>query len=202
MEWLKKLLEAATIKDGVLDIEALMTSINAEFPKNAVPKDTYNTTSEQLKTANKTITELKKNNADNETLQAAIKTHETTIDTMKTDYENKIRDMSINTAIRAKLTDTKYPELLATKIDKTKLSVAADGSVVGIDEQLTSIRGTYKDLFTPVVTGKQPNNSGGSQPPKGKRQELEAIINDPKTPFLQRVAAKNQLYNLKDESEE
>lgn len=117
---------------------------------------------EKLSKADETITDLKKNNKDNETLQATIKTHETTIATMKTEYEDKIRDLAINSAIQAKLTDTKYADLLVGKFDKTKLSVAADGTVVGIDEQLTAIKETYKDLFTPTVTGRQPNNTGGS----------------------------------------
>lgn len=45
MEWLKNLIEAHT-KDGKLDTEALMTAMNTEFPKYAVPKDTYNTLAE------------------------------------------------------------------------------------------------------------------------------------------------------------
>ena len=42
MDWLKELLEKAVIKDGKLDIEALMKSVSAEFPKHAVPKKEYN----------------------------------------------------------------------------------------------------------------------------------------------------------------
>ncbi|MFL7796636.1 hypothetical protein OIM93_06945 [Clostridium chauvoei] len=67
MEWLRKLLESAKIVDGRLDIEALMKDINTEFPKNAVPKETFNDINGQLKTANTTIADLKKNNVDNET---------------------------------------------------------------------------------------------------------------------------------------
>jgi hypothetical protein len=117
---------------------------------------------EKLDTAETTIKNLKKDNEDNETLQATIKTHEKTIATMKTDYETKIREMNITNAIQSKLTDTKYPELLATKFDKSKLSVADDGTVLGIDEQLATIKENYKDLFTPIVKGKQPNNTGGN----------------------------------------
>ncbi|MDY4420178.1 MAG: scaffolding protein, partial [Clostridium perfringens] len=61
MEWLRKLLEGATITEGKLDIDGLMKSINTEFPKNAVPKDKYNEVSNDLKTANKTLDTLKKN---------------------------------------------------------------------------------------------------------------------------------------------
>ena len=83
---------------------------------------------------------------------------------MKTDYENKIRDMNIKSAIRGKLTDTKYPELLETKFDTKKLTVTEDGTVLGIDEQLTTIKEQYKDLFIPEVRGKEPNNTGGNPP--------------------------------------
>lgn len=114
----------------------------------------------KLGTADKTIGDLKAANKDNETLQATIKTHESTIATMKTEYDTKIRDMSVQSAIKSKLTDTKYPELLETKFDKSKITVAEDGTVLGIDEQLTSIKETYKDLFTPVVTGREPMNPG------------------------------------------
>ena len=57
-------------KDGVLDTESLAKEINTEFPKHAVPKAEFNTINELLKTANSTITDLKKDNGDNETLQA------------------------------------------------------------------------------------------------------------------------------------
>ena len=77
MEWLRKLLESAKKKeDGSIDIEELMKQVNTEFPKNAVPKDKYNDVSEQLKTANTTITDLKKNNGDNEALQTKVKEYE------------------------------------------------------------------------------------------------------------------------------
>lgn len=114
---------------------------------------------EQIKTNEKTIETLKKANKDNETLQQTIKDHETTIQTLKTTYEGKIKELTINTAIQSKLTDAKYPELIVGKFDKSKLSLSEDGTqVYGIDEQLAAIKEQYKDLFTPVVTGKEPYN--------------------------------------------
>jgi chromosome segregation ATPase len=118
---------------------------------------------EQIKTNEGTIETLKKTNKDNETLQQTIKDHEATIQTLKTTYEGKIKELTINTAIQSKLTDAKYPELISGKFDKTKLSLSEDGTqVFGIDEQLVTIKEQYKDLFTPVVTGREPNNKGGS----------------------------------------
>lgn len=43
-----------------------------------------------------------------------------------------------------------------TKFYKAKLVVNADGTVTGIDEQLTTIKETYKDLFRPPVRVYEP----------------------------------------------
>lgn len=120
---------------------------------------------EKLTAAEGTITTLKKDNKDNEALQQTIKTHEGTIQTLKTSYEAKIKEMKIEAAIQAKLTDAKHPDLLIGKFDKTKLSLSEDGSqVFGIDEQLTVLKETYKDLFTPVVSGRDPQNKDKTPP--------------------------------------
>ena len=66
MEWLRALLEKAEIKDGVLDIDKLMSTVNVEAPKNVMSKAEFNNVNEQLKTANSTIESLKKDNKDNE----------------------------------------------------------------------------------------------------------------------------------------
>ena len=55
MEWLKAILEKAVITDGRLDVDATMKTINAEFPKHAVPKQDYNDKVKELSTANDTI---------------------------------------------------------------------------------------------------------------------------------------------------
>ena len=95
MEWLKTILENAVITDGKLDVEATMKSINAEFPKHAVPKQDYNDKVKELTTANDTIKDLKKNNADNEELQQKVKNYETEIAGYKTAAENAIVDIVV-----------------------------------------------------------------------------------------------------------
>lgn len=119
---------------------------------------------EQIKTNEATIDTLKKANKDNETLQQTIKGHEETIKNLKTNYESKIKELMINQAIQSKLTDAKYPDLIVGKFDHKKISLADDGTVLGIDEQLTAIKEQYKDLFTPVVKGSQPNNNDKATP--------------------------------------
>lgn len=109
MEWLKKILEKHKKEDGTIDMEAALKEINEEFPKNAVPKEKYNDVSGQLKTANNTIKDLKKNNGDNETLQNTIKEHEKTIANLKADSAKREKEYAIKSALEKEgCTDSDY----------------------------------------------------------------------------------------------
>ncbi|OOM82321.1 phage minor structural protein GP20 [Clostridium puniceum] len=162
MEWLRKLLEGAKKKDdGTIDIDGLMKSINTEFPKNAVPKSTYNELSEQLKTANGTITDLKKNNKDNEELQKTIKTHEDTIVTLESNSSNLKKEY----ALKDKLKDlgVKDADYLIYKhggIDK--FTYDKDDNLIGLEDTIKSYKESMPHIFT---TGKTETNydpaSGG-----------------------------------------
>ena len=100
----------------------------------------------------------------NEELEKTIKELQEANKATKEQYEDKIKDMTITAAIQSKLTDAKYPDLLLTKFDRSKLSIAEDGTVLGIDEQLTALKEQYKDLFKPDLKGREPNNIGGAPP--------------------------------------
>ena len=55
---------------------------------------------------------------------------------------------------------------LSSKIDRDKLVINDDGTITGLDEQITGLKTNYKDLFEATVTGKAPENHenvGGSQ---------------------------------------
>ncbi|WP_195264084.1 phage scaffolding protein [Clostridium sp. 1001275B_160808_H3] len=146
MEWLRKLLEGAKKKeDGSIDIDDLMKQINVEFPKNAVPKDKYNDVSEQLKTANTTITDLKKNNSDNESLQKTIEDHENTIKSLKNESLKKAFDMALELElVKAQAKNTKA---LKAVLDLEKVKQKEDGSFDGLDEQLKSLKESDGYLF-------------------------------------------------------
>lgn len=173
MEWLRKLLEGAKIVDGKLDVESLMKDVNTEFPKNAVPKETFNDINGQLKIANTTIADLKKNNTDNETLQNTIKDHEATIKTQKADYESKVRNLTLDSAIEKALSSSKakHSDLLSTKIDREKLIIGDDGNITGLDEQLKELKETYKDLFEEKISGISPANPEGGSGMSGISKE-------------------------------
>lgn len=127
---------------------------------NNAKKDLEN----QLKDRDKQLKDLQEKVKGNEELEKTIKELQEANKATKEQYEAKIRDMTINAAIQSKLTDAKYPDLLLTKFDRSKLSIAEDGTVLGVDEQLAVLKEQYKDLFKPDVKGKEPVNIGGGTP--------------------------------------
>lgn len=188
MEWLRRLLESGKIVDGKLDVESLLGAVNAEYPKHAIPKETYNDVAEQLKTANATIGTLKKEHGDVETLQATIKTHEGTIVTMEKEHKTKINDMAVDAAIEKALlgSKAKHTDLLTGKFDRDKITVK-DGTVTGVDEQLKTFKDTYKDLFEEKLSGRTPANPDGITPTGNSA--FETIVNNADNMTAEQVAA-------------
>lgn len=140
--------------------------IEAEKEKATTATAELEDVKKQLKEANSTITDLKKSNADNEALQAKVKEYEDTIKTQKADYEAKVRNLTLDSAIEKALSNAgaKHIDLLSTKIDREKLKIETDGKVIGLDEQISAYKESYKDLFTPKIEGRDPNNNGGGKP--------------------------------------
>ena len=95
MEWLKEILEKAEIKDGKIDVDAVMKDVSAEFPKHAVPKEDFNAKVKELKTATDTIAELKKENGSNEELQKKIGDYETEIANLKKSAEDTAKTYAL-----------------------------------------------------------------------------------------------------------
>jgi hypothetical protein len=119
---------------------------------------------QQIQERDNQLKELQKKAKGNEELEKRIQELQETNKATKEQYEAKIIDMTINAAIQSKLTDAKYPDLLLTKFDRSKLSIAEDGTVLGVDEQLAALKEQYKDLFKPDLRGREPNNIGGAPP--------------------------------------
>src|SRR5690625_4516917 len=107
MKWLKDVLEKAVITDGKLDVEALMTSINTEFPKHAVPKDTYNALSEAKKQLDKDIAERDEQLKELGDMEGITKKQKEKIETLQNEnkeaketYEAKVKELNMSNAIR------------------------------------------------------------------------------------------------------
>ena len=133
MEWLKAILEKAEIKDGKLDVDAVMNAAQKEFPKYAVPKDDFNTKVEELKTANGTIEELKKSNGDNEELQKKIGDYEIEIKNLKKTAENTSKTYALKESLAKQgVLDPDYLIYKAGGLDKYTFD--KEGKPVGVED--------------------------------------------------------------------
>ena len=93
---------------------------------------------------------------------------------IKAEYEGQIKQIKVESLIKDKLKDTKYPDLLLGKFDVTKVDFDESGKPKGIDEQYEAIKKQYSDMFeiTPPGTGRGHLNP----PPQG--QSLDDQIKD------------------------
>ena len=154
MEWLKKLIEKHT-KDGVVDTENLLKEVNTEFPKYAVPKDQYNTLAETKKKLEGDITERDKQledlkKVDAEGLQAEIERLQGENKTAKETYEKEIKQLQLSNAIKLAINGKVHDEdLVAGLVDKEKVIIGDDGKIVGLDEQIASLKESKAFLFKP-----------------------------------------------------
>ncbi len=112
---------------------------------------------EQIKTANATIEDLKKNNKDNEALQKAIQEHETTIENLKKESAQK----DFNYALDSVLKDNKCKNTKALKalldLDNIKFN---EGKLEGLEGQLTALKESDGYLFD--TSNPAPGNTGGT----------------------------------------
>ncbi len=145
MQWLLDLIAKHT-KDGVLNNEALIKEVNTEFPKHAVPKSDFNELNEQLKTANGTIADLKKNNTDNEALQNTIKEHEQTISGLKADAEKTKKEYTLKEKLRDQnVTDPDYLIYKHGGVDK--FTFDKDGNPIGLEDTVKPYKESIPHIF-------------------------------------------------------
>lgn len=174
MEWLKKILEDAQIKDGKLDVDSVIKSVNKEFPNYAVPKDEFNKVSNAKKQLEKDIKDrddqienIKKSAGDNEELKKEIENLQEENKTKDEEYKKQLQELSINTAIKLAVQDAKDIDTVAMLIDKSKLVVSDDGKVSGLDEQLTSLRKDKSFLFDENKNNKNDGDTDYNYNPAG-----------------------------------
>ena len=164
MEWLKAILEKAVIADGKLDVEATMKTINAEFPKHAVPKQDYNDKVKELSTANYTIKDLKKNNADNEDLQQKVKDYEIEVANLKTAAANTKKEYALKDKLKeAGATDADYIIYKHGGLDKFVFD--KDGAPIGLEDVLKPMREASPHLFKAAGGAGGYKPAGGGNPP-------------------------------------
>ncbi len=117
----------------------------------------YKKLKKDFEDSKKTIDNLTEQNKGNEELQKTI-----------SEYENKLKQTNIDYAIKDALKGVKHSELLKSQFNMDKLTYE-DGQVKGIDEQLKTLKETYKDFFeveqpTPQPSGFVPVSGRGAEP--------------------------------------
>lgn len=187
MEWLTKLIEKHT-KDGVVNQEELIKEVNTDFPKHAVPKEKYNTLAdnkkkleEDIQTRDTQLEELKK--VDAEGLKNQIEALQEENKTNKETYDNELKDLQLTNAIKLSLSGKVHDEsIVSGLVDKTKLLVSDDGSVVGLDDQLTTLKESKAFLFKEEDTKNNDNQqqSGfqkiGNDGSSGNQGQLDSAV--------------------------
>lgn len=126
---------------------------------------------DQLKTANDTIKDLKKNNSSNEELQTKVNEYEGKIKTLTKESEEKVKNLTLDNAINTLLVKNKakYSELLAGKFERDKLVIKEDGTIEGLEDQFKGIQESYKDMFEGTTQSQdstytyKPKDSSGEQ---------------------------------------
>lgn len=163
MEWIREILEKASITDGKLDVEAVITKVNAEFPKHAVTKKEFDDKVEELKTANQTIKTMKEENADNEELQKKITGYETDIKNLRKEAESTKKEYALKDSIKsAGALDADYIIFKHGGVDQ--FTFDKDGKPVGVDEILKPYRDASPHLFK-AEPGADYSPKGGGNPP-------------------------------------
>lgn len=143
MEWIKQIIAKHTKEDGTVDVEAVNKEISAEFPKNAVPKDQYNSKVQELKTANDTLTTLQKDNKDAESLQAEITKYKDEVEKLQADQAEKDKNYALKDALtQAGVKDVEYMTFKLGDVEVNK-----DGSIKDLDSKIKDLKANYADQF-------------------------------------------------------
>lgn len=183
MDFIKKILESATITDGALNIDVLMTQINSEFPKHAVPKETFNQTNNELKQAKKDVATrdeqleaLKNVEGDTTNLKAEIERIKGENKKSVEKYEAEIAEIKRSTAIDRALetAKAKIPKAVKALLDLDKIKLDGE-TLIGMEDQLKTLMEdeNSKILFgveaETQIAGAKPAESGDKEPGSGEQ---------------------------------
>lgn len=178
MEWFKHLLEKNGIAGEV--VQEIVSAVEEKF-KDFVPKHRFDEVneakkqlSEQLAERDNQLAELKKSVGDNEKLRKQIETLQNENKEREKEYQGRLRDMAITTAIKLAVAGEAHdPDLVASLIDKTKIEVDEQGNIkAGLEDQIKNLRESKAFLFIQKQADPQGKFKGmipadGREPAKG-----------------------------------
>lgn len=148
-----------------LSEEHAQTAVDAynEAIKGFIPKTRFDVVNEQLKTANATIETLKKNNKDNEALQAEVTKYKTQVTELQTAAANTVKEYALKDKLKeAGAVDADYIIYKQGGLDK--FTFDKDGKPVGVEDVLKPLKESSPHLFKTQQGGGY-NPAGGGNPP-------------------------------------
>ncbi len=148
-----------------LSEEHAQTAVDAynETIKGFIPKTRFDEVNEQLKTANATIETLKKDNKDNEALQAEVAKYKTQVTELQTAAANTVKEYALKDKLKeAGAVDADYIIYKQGGLDK--FTFDKDGKPVGVEDVLKPLKESSPHLFKTQQGGGY-NPAGGGNPP-------------------------------------
>lgn len=152
MEWIIDILKKYQKEDGTIDLATAEQEIKSEFPKQAVPKTVFNEKSEQLRTANATIDELKNNskggqdNQDsqgNEELQTQLEKYKNRIAELEAQEKTNAMNYQARSALeKAGISDVEYGLYLLGTLEADE-----QGNVKDLDNKINDLRASKPVFF-------------------------------------------------------
>lgn len=174
MDFIKDIIAKYTDPEtGKVNIDSVMNDINKELPKNWIPKEKFSEQTEQLKSASKTLEELKANNAGNAELQKQV-------DDWKGKYETATKDYAVRQALQeAGAKDIDYMIYKLGNVDLDK-----EGKIADLENKIKGLKEGNTDWFksdetAPPENPQDPKNQAGWKPVDnnlegGKPSEVDA----------------------------
>lgn len=152
MEWIIDILKKYQKEDGTIDLATAEQEIKSEFPKQAVPKTVFNEKSEQLRTANATIDELKNNskggqdNQDsqgNDELQTQLEKYKNRIAELEAQEKTNAMNYQARSALeKAGISDVEYGLYLLGTLEADE-----QGNVKDLDSKINDLRASKPVFF-------------------------------------------------------
>lgn len=197
MEWLKELLKTAGVEESKID--GIITNFNKEVPKHLIPKDKFNDLTntknqleKDLQARDKQLEDLKKTAGATDDLKNQIQKLQDDNKAATDKYEADLKELRMTNAIKLALTGKVHDEdLVSGLIDKEKLVVGDDGKIVGLDEQVKTLKEAKAFLFVPegdpgaapAIKGAKPaEGDPGGKPPASMGANFAKSLNEKSKP--------------------